>query len=163
MPRKSRPNADPQPAAVVATGGIPETHPHDIVRQVADALALPGDAAEPATSPPAATDFAPPAEPKRPFVWARIEGTADRPVGIKVETETERQPGIAHPRVLIRFRDDVLPTRAEKHLLQQEGFKFCPDAMAWGRQKSAAALVVAKRVAGALAKDRGDEGAGLYL
>lgn len=159
MPRKKP--VTPRPAEVpVAT-----LEPQQIVQQVADSFVMPGDAAEPATS--ANTDFAP-HEPqqvadKRNHVWARIDGYADKPVGIKVETESERQPGIAHTRVLIRFRSDCLPTPDEKALLKAEGFKYCTDAAAWGQQKSAAALVLAKRVVSDLAKGRGDEGQALYI
>ena len=123
----------------------------------------PGDAAEPDATGTAPAEQHPAAGPVPHMVWARIEGGRDRPVGIKVETEAGRRPGIAHPRTLIRFRDDLLPTPDEKQRLKDARFKFCPDVGAWGQQKSAASLELAKRLATELARGRGDDGVGLYV
>ena len=115
----------------------------------------------PANSPapePAAPE--PSAAPKRrPNArYAQIDS-----VGIAVEVEVEPRKPWLQPQTLILFRDDAKPNAEEKAKLSDAGFTYQAGAQGWGMPKSAASLVLAKRLASDLAKGRGDEGVSLYV
>ncbi|HYH66892.1 MAG TPA: hypothetical protein VD866_19515 [Urbifossiella sp.] len=84
----------------------------------------------------------------------------DAEQGIRIDRELERAPGVPFARVLIAFRDKALAD--ERVALKAEGFRFDDRVEAWGKEASAANVLLAKRLVNRFLKDRG-VGSQLYV